>query len=529
MNETSFNWREEAKNKYNWVLAKSLDIAKSVSKNEDDNSTQIVANCLKKDNKLFKYFGAEQKDVKALSFKEKDYGEEVTYNEWCLHLWGRRIYSFLSIFTRGLLCAKECESLLEHKVDNKTLSVLSKKCRILEDAFKPKPRIFSPMQSLEERRDIANFHVTYLDPKLFSALMFWQKLKKHDQEVTNNKKERKLILEIIRREVSRYTKKGTKKIESLADESTLWWGIRTLIEETRDEFKIGNYERYEGALQICLNLIESNTYGTPKYPDKNVVMTEATWEIHGEFRTRLLAAMNCVEILQCLPEKLQKKASPRFLSFIEEQILYAIKSPEKRFQHMYFLGVFLEAIKPYLLMGATARKKRESAGLGYDDIVDLFYRIGVEMERHESTYKDRNEQQLRDSFITALSPNFPSVTGETINKKGKTDILIRSNGQNLFIAECKIWYGAKTFREAFEQLTNKYLTSRDREAAIIIFVLKKNMDTILKQIKDSVYKHEYIKGKLEETARGLFKASFRLPHSSIDQTRIAILCFHFPG
>jgi hypothetical protein len=37
--------------------------------------------------------------------------------------------------------------------------------------------------------------------------------------------------------------------------------------------------------------------------------------------------------------------------------------------------------------------------------------------------------------------------GETFNFDGKTDILIRKDGKNVFIAECKFWKGEKAFLE----------------------------------------------------------------------------------
>jgi hypothetical protein len=36
------------------------------------------------------------------------------------------------------------------------------------------------------------------------------------------------------------------------------------------------------------------------------------------------------------------------------------------------------------------------------------------------------------------------ATGETFNFQGKTDILIRFEGKNVFIAECKFWKGRET-------------------------------------------------------------------------------------
>jgi hypothetical protein len=57
------------------------------------------------------------------------------------------------------------------------------------------------------------------------------------------------------------------------------------------------------------------------------------------------------------------------------------------------------------------------------------------------------------------------ATGETFNFQGKTDILIRAQGKNIFIAECKFWKGEKVFLETIDQLLS-YLSWRDSKAAI---------------------------------------------------------------
>jgi len=90
-----------------------------------------------------------------------------------------------------------------------------------------------------------------------------------------------------------------------------------------------------------------------------------------------------------------------------------------------------------------------------------------------STYSNKGEEDLRDHILLVLEPRFQgSATGETFNKTGKTDILLRFEGKNVFIAECKFWNGIKLFFETISQLL-AYLTWRDSKAAVIIFVKTK--------------------------------------------------------
>jgi len=96
------------------------------------------------------------------------------------------------------------------------------------------------------------------------------------------------------------------------------------------------------------------------------------------------------------------------------------------------------------------------------------------MERHASIHKGKDEEALRDFLIMVLFPHFQSVTGETFNKSGKTDILIRHEGHIVFVAECKFWSGIKELHKAIDQLL-KYLTWRDSKTALICFVENKEL------------------------------------------------------
>ena len=65
------------------------------------------------------------------------------------------------------------------------------------------------------------------------------------------------------------------------------------------------------------------------------------------------------------------------------------------------------------------------------------------------------------------------ATGETFDYEGKTDILIRSEGEEYFITECKYWNGPKKLSDTVDQLLS-YTSWRDTKAAIVIFNRQKN-------------------------------------------------------
>ncbi|WP_077324758.1 hypothetical protein [Virgibacillus siamensis] len=115
----------------------------------------------------------------------------------------------------------------------------------------------------------------------------------------------------------------------------------------------------------------------------------------------------------------------------------------------------------------------------YLDILNIIHDMGKEFERKPSVYTGKEEEHLRDHFLMMLEPNFEgSATGETFNKTGKTDILLKHNSQNVFIGECKFWRGKKSLHDTISQLLS-YLTWRDSKAAVIMFVKNKEFSTVL--------------------------------------------------
>jgi hypothetical protein len=53
-----------------------------------------------------------------------------------------------------------------------------------------------------------------------------------------------------------------------------------------------------------------------------------------------------------------------------------------------------------------------------------------------------------------------AATGETFNHTGKTDILIRHENKNIFVAECKFWGGYEELIATTTQLLGRELINR---------------------------------------------------------------------
>ncbi|WP_406466559.1 hypothetical protein OH738_00950 [Streptomyces hirsutus] len=98
------------------------------------------------------------------------------------------------------------------------------------------------------------------------------------------------------------------------------------------------------------------------------------------------------------------------------------------------------------------------------------------MERSNLLTTSMSEERLQDVLLVALNAYFEGQsTGETLNGKGKTDILIRIGDRNVSISECKFHDGPKSVTEALDQLLG-YTDNGGRRTSLLIFYREKDPD-----------------------------------------------------
>lgn len=111
------------------------------------------------------------------------------------------------------------------------------------------------------------------------------------------------------------------------------------------------------------------------------------------------------------------------------------------------------------------------------------------LERSQKMTAPHGENELRDMLLLFLNGRFKgAAVGEAFNKTGKTDILIRVEDRNIFIAECKIWDGPSKFHDAIDQLLG-YLTWPDTSAALVLFIRKGEPSSIIPNAIAEITRH----------------------------------------
>ena len=110
--------------------------------------------------------------------------------------------------------------------------------------------------------------------------------------------------------------------------------------------------------------------------------------------------------------------------------------------------------------------------------------------------KLKDEELIRDTILWTLKENFIIANGEVFRVNGKSDIHVDFNGKTVFIAECKVWHGAKLFNDAINQIYS-YTTWRDCRISIIIFNLEnKDFGALCNNLNETIKQHNsYISTK----------------------------------
>jgi hypothetical protein len=146
------------------------------------------------------------------------------------------------------------------------------------------------------------------------------------------------------------------------------------------------------------------------------------------------------------------------------------------------------------------------------------------LERSPSLTEHLAEPEIRLLLLVGLNAVFEGqAMGEVFNSQGKTDILIRVEDNNVFVAECKIWYGEEEFRKAIDQLLG-YLTWRDTKGALLLFIRNVDVTAVIGKAVAAIRAHPCLVDTLPVAGDGTSRRDFIL-HAQGDPERRIRLAF----
>lgn len=164
----------------------------------------------------------------------------------------------------------------------------------------------------------------------------------------------------------------------------------------------------------------------------------------------------------------------------------------------------------------------------YEHILGVMQGMTQVMELSPSAFHHVDEEALRSHFLVQLNGHYQGqATGETFNYEGKTDILIRSEGRNIFIAECKFWSGPKKLSETIDQLLS-YSSWRDTKTAVVIFNRNRDFSKVLSSIPDTVRAHPQYKKELPGSTETVFRYLFANRDDRNRELYLNVMAFDVP-
>lgn len=164
----------------------------------------------------------------------------------------------------------------------------------------------------------------------------------------------------------------------------------------------------------------------------------------------------------------------------------------------------------------------------YNHILSVLQSMVQVMELSPSAFHTMDEESLRSHFLVQLNGHYEGqATGETFNYQGKTDILVRSEGKNIFIAECKFWSGQKMLLETIDQLLS-YSSWRDTKTAVILFNRNRDFSRVLASIAETVRSHSNYKRDLPGSAESSFRYCFAHRDDPNRELFLTVLAFDIP-
>lgn len=165
----------------------------------------------------------------------------------------------------------------------------------------------------------------------------------------------------------------------------------------------------------------------------------------------------------------------------------------------------------------------------YEHVLNVIDNMAMVMERSPKAFHDLGEETIRSHILVQLNGHFEgAATGETFNYEGKTDILIRSDGRNVFIGECKVWSGPSMMTQTIDQLLG-YLQWRDTKAAIVVFNRNRDFTAVLGKMDEVTRAHPNFKRFVRKRSETSFQYVIAQRDDANREIALTVLAFDVPG
>lgn len=178
--------------------------------------------------------------------------------------------------------------------------------------------------------------------------------------------------------------------------------------------------------------------------------------------------------------------------------------------------------------GAPSKPEPAMDAESYEHILRVVSMGAVMMERSPDAFRTMDEEAIRTVLLVLLNSHFEGqATGETFNRSGKTDILVRSQDRNIFIGECKLWGRARVLTDTIDQVLG-YAVWRDTKVAVVVFNRNRDFTRVLDQVQPTVQAHPNCKAFVSRPSETQFRFVFRHRDDPNREMTLTVLLFDVP-
>lgn len=265
--------------------------------------------------------------------------------------------------------------------------------------------------------------------------------------------------------------------------------------------------------------IEDHFDGATKIIEENLAQLRSdvapfNQSLAGLIRPRLEARRKAAELTKATTEGLKYPLRKR------DDAPQTYKLPERP-----------KPLAPTPVLKASAPQLEQEFTLAeadYQEILRICASLSLVMERSPTVFENAEEEHIRVHYLVQLNGQYQgAATGETFNGKGKTDILIRHQDKNIFVAECKFWGGYEALIKTTAQLLG-YTTWRDTKTALIVFSRRADFTNVISEAQRAMKDHPLYKSGPTKEGETRFRYIFKHPNDDQREIIITLMLFDMP-
>ena len=192
------------------------------------------------------------------------------------------------------------------------------------------------------------------------------------------------------------------------------------------------------------------------------------------------------------------------------------------------IGEERRALTPVLPLPTQIKATPTLALKDYEQILQLLQTTSQTMRHSPSVLKTMDEAALRAYFLIQLNARFDGIgSGETFAFLHTSNICIRVDGKNIFVAECKFWAGPEIYAATLNQLL-AYENWRDAKAAIMVINRDHAFAEMVDTLRTATRNHSSFKRELSQLSDTTFIYGFAPRDEPNREILLTVLAFDVP-